>query len=76
MCQSMNLTTLLARLDSQPYCVPLLRSSRPITYQMQANQCATITNAHSMRSNSAKEFSRNLNFQEHQKDFSQFKLPI
>ena len=70
MCQSVILTTLLASADSQPYCVPLLRSSRPITYQMQANQCATITNAQSMRSNSAKEFSRNLNFQENQKDFS------
>ena len=51
---------MLANVESQPYCVPLLRSSRPMTYQMQANQCATITNAQSISSSSAKEFSRNL----------------
>ena len=55
------LGTLLANVESQPYCVPLLRSSRPMTYQMQANQCATITNAQSISKSSAKEFSRNLN---------------
>ena len=55
------LATLLASVDSHPYCVPPLRSSRPITYQMQANQCAIITNAQSMSISSAKAFSRNLN---------------